>query len=123
MQMQRACRLPVALADALMADAQVAYGLPIGGVPASPPASFPLTLRPVVPIPNREQSAAIPRSGLRPRPGGIETPLRRGLWSQCARKSESSLPTPCGLRTVDCGLWTVDRGPWTAAPPLHRPSR
>jgi len=32
MQMERACLLPVAVAGALMADAHVGYGLPIGGV-------------------------------------------------------------------------------------------
>lgn len=34
-QMRRACRLPVALAGALMPDAHVGYGLPIGGVLAT----------------------------------------------------------------------------------------
>src|SRR6266704_5441735 len=35
MQMERACLLPVAVAGALMADAHVGYGLPIGGVLAT----------------------------------------------------------------------------------------
>src|SRR5438067_25534 len=35
MQMEKACLLPVAVAGALMADAHVGYGLPIGGVLAT----------------------------------------------------------------------------------------
>jgi tRNA-splicing ligase RtcB len=34
-QMVQACRLPVALAGALMPDAHIGYGLPIGGVLAT----------------------------------------------------------------------------------------
>ena len=39
MQMEKACLLPVAVAGALMPDAHVGYGLPIGGVlaKATPP--------------------------------------------------------------------------------------
>lgn len=40
-QMERACRLPVALAGALMPDAHVGYGLPIGGVLATENAVIP----------------------------------------------------------------------------------
>jgi tRNA-splicing ligase RtcB len=40
-QMQRACRLPVAVAGALMPDAHVGYGLPIGGVLATENAIIP----------------------------------------------------------------------------------
>jgi tRNA-splicing ligase RtcB len=40
-QMQRACRLPVAAAGALMPDAHVGYGLPIGGVLATENAIIP----------------------------------------------------------------------------------
>jgi tRNA-splicing ligase RtcB len=35
MQMEKACLLPVAVAGALMPDAHVGYGLPIGGVLAT----------------------------------------------------------------------------------------
>src|ERR1022692_1243091 len=35
MQMEKACLLPVSLAGALMPDAHVGYGLPIGGVLAT----------------------------------------------------------------------------------------
>jgi tRNA-splicing ligase RtcB len=41
MQMERACLLPVAVAGALMADAHVGYGLPIGGVLATENAVIP----------------------------------------------------------------------------------
>jgi tRNA-splicing ligase RtcB len=41
MQMDRACLLPVALAGALMPDAHVGYGLPIGGVLAADNAVIP----------------------------------------------------------------------------------
>src|SRR5208337_761292 len=41
MQMERACLLPVAVAGALMADAHVGYGLPIGGVLATKNAVIP----------------------------------------------------------------------------------
>ncbi|HNQ89106.1 MAG TPA: RtcB family protein [Verrucomicrobiota bacterium] len=41
LQMERACRLPVALAGALMPDAHVGYGLPIGGVLATDNAVIP----------------------------------------------------------------------------------
>ena len=41
MQMERACLLPVAVAGALMADAHVGYGLPIGGVLATEGAVIP----------------------------------------------------------------------------------
>ena len=34
-QMKNACKLPVAVAGALMPDAHVGYGLPIGGVLAT----------------------------------------------------------------------------------------
>ncbi len=40
-QMDRACTLPVAVAGALMADAHVGYGLPIGGVLATENAVIP----------------------------------------------------------------------------------
>ena len=40
-QMERACSLPVALAGALMPDAHVGYGLPIGGVLATDNAVIP----------------------------------------------------------------------------------
>ena len=40
-QMQRACALPVAVAGALMPDAHVGYGLPIGGVLATDNAVIP----------------------------------------------------------------------------------
>lgn len=40
-QMQRACQLPVAVAGALMPDAHVGYGLPIGGVLATEGAVIP----------------------------------------------------------------------------------
>src|SRR5438094_2872579 len=41
MQMERACLLPVAVAGALMPDAHVGYGLPIGGVLATENAVIP----------------------------------------------------------------------------------
>src|SRR3954469_13860511 len=41
MQMERACLLPVAVAGALMPDAHVGYGLPIGGVLATDNAVIP----------------------------------------------------------------------------------
>ena len=41
MQMERACLLPVAMAGALMPDAHVGYGLPIGGVLATENAVIP----------------------------------------------------------------------------------
>ena len=41
MQMERACLLPVAVAGALMPDAHVGYGLPIGGVLATEKAVIP----------------------------------------------------------------------------------
>ena len=40
-QMQNACALPVAVAGALMPDAHVGYGLPIGGVLATENAVIP----------------------------------------------------------------------------------
>src|ERR1043165_1746227 len=41
MQMEKACRLPVSVAGALMPDAHVGYGLPIGGVLATDNAVIP----------------------------------------------------------------------------------
>src|SRR5437667_11793099 len=41
MQMEKACLLPVSVAGALMPDAHVGYGLPIGGVLASDNAVIP----------------------------------------------------------------------------------
>src|SRR5882672_6199884 len=41
MQMERACLLPVSVAGALMPDAHVGYGLPIGGVLATEKAVIP----------------------------------------------------------------------------------
>src|SRR6266487_3049933 len=41
LQMEKACLLPVAVAGALMADAHVGYGLPIGGVLATENAVIP----------------------------------------------------------------------------------
>ena len=41
MQMEKACRLPVSVAGALMPDAHVGYGLPIGGVLATENAVIP----------------------------------------------------------------------------------
>ena len=40
-QMENACRLPVSVAAALMPDAHVGYGLPIGGVLATDNAVIP----------------------------------------------------------------------------------
>ena len=40
-QLKNACRLPVAVAAALMPDAHVGYGLPIGGVLATKNAVIP----------------------------------------------------------------------------------
>ena len=40
-QMKNACRLPVSVAGALMPDAHVGYGLPIGGVLATKNAVIP----------------------------------------------------------------------------------
>jgi tRNA-splicing ligase RtcB len=44
-QMANACALPVAVAGALMPDAHVGYGLPIGGVLATDNAVIPLRRR------------------------------------------------------------------------------
>lgn len=44
MQMEKACSLPVALAGALMPDAHVGYGLPIGGVLATDNAVIPFAV-------------------------------------------------------------------------------
>jgi tRNA-splicing ligase RtcB (3'-phosphate/5'-hydroxy nucleic acid ligase) len=44
MQMERACRLPVSMAGALMPDAHVGYGLPIGGVLAVENAVIPFAV-------------------------------------------------------------------------------
>src|SRR5438093_7790134 len=41
MQMEKACLLPVSVAGALMPDAHVGYGLPIGGVLATENAVIP----------------------------------------------------------------------------------
>src|SRR5207253_10504708 len=41
MQMERACLLPISVAGALMPDAHVGYGLPIGGVLATENAVIP----------------------------------------------------------------------------------
>ena len=41
MQMERACQVPVSVAGALMPDAHVGYGLPIGGVLATDNAVIP----------------------------------------------------------------------------------
>src|SRR5262245_13078306 len=43
-QMGRACQLPVSLAGALMPDAHVGYGLPIGGVLATDNAVIPFAV-------------------------------------------------------------------------------
>src|SRR5512134_3598495 len=43
-QMERACRLPVAVAGALMPDAHQGYGLPIGGVLATDNAVIPFAV-------------------------------------------------------------------------------
>src|SRR5512134_1017277 len=40
-QMERACQLPVSVAGALMPDAHIGYGLPIGGVLATDNAVIP----------------------------------------------------------------------------------
>ena len=44
MQMEKACLLPVAVAGAIMPDAHVGYGLPIGGVLATENTVIPLSL-------------------------------------------------------------------------------
>src|SRR5512134_348246 len=43
-QMERACQLPVSVAGALMPDAHVGYGLPIGGVLATDNAVIPFAV-------------------------------------------------------------------------------
>src|SRR5277367_5232976 len=48
MQMEKACLLPVAVAGALMPDAHVGYGLPIGGVLATENAVIPYAVGVVI---------------------------------------------------------------------------
>ena len=47
-QMDNACRLPISVAGALMPDAHVGYGLPIGGVLATENAVIPFAVDSIV---------------------------------------------------------------------------
>ena len=61
-QMKNACKLPVAVAGALMPDAHVGYGLPIGGVLATEDAVIPVRRRRRHRVPDEADRARPARS-------------------------------------------------------------
>src|SRR5690242_20940652 len=64
MQMEKACLLPVAVAGALMPDAHVGYGLPIGGVLATENAVIPYAVGVVIACSMKMKVLVVPVYGL-----------------------------------------------------------
>jgi tRNA-splicing ligase RtcB len=100
-QMERALRLPVAVAGALMPDAHVGYGLPIGGVLATGDAVIPyavgvdiacrmrLSIYPQSPIVLGQQAARFKKSLLEETRFGMN-----GQWDQYDRPQHAVLDDP-----------------------------
>ena len=82
MQMERACLLPVAVAGALMPDAHVGYGLPIGGVLATENAVIPYAVGVDIACRMKMTVLDIPARGLGTAPGSAHPRDRSGdaLW-------------------------------------------
>jgi tRNA-splicing ligase RtcB len=85
MQMERACLLPVAVAGALMADAHVGYGLPIGGVLATENAVIPYAVGVDIACRMKMTVLDLPLRDLEQKPDrlarAIETETRFGVGS------------------------------------------
>jgi tRNA-splicing ligase RtcB (3'-phosphate/5'-hydroxy nucleic acid ligase) len=77
-QMEQACRLPMAVAGALMPDAHVGYGLPIGGVLALENAVVPYAVGVDIACRMKLSIVDMPVSELRDRPHRFEDALQRG---------------------------------------------
>src|SRR5207249_11903087 len=91
-QMGRACQLPVAVAGALMPDAHVGYGLPIGGVLATENAVIPYAVGVDIACRMKMTVLDIPVRGLERRPDrltrAIEAETRFGVGANFRERRE-----------------------------------
>lgn len=91
-QMERACQLPVAVAGALMPDAHVGYGLPIGGVLATEGAVIPYAVGVDIACRMKLTVLDVPVSDLESRPEAlikaIESETRFGVGATFKRRRE-----------------------------------
>src|SRR5687767_15771560 len=76
-QMANACKLPVAAAGALMPDAHVGYGLPIGGVLATDNAVIPYAVGVDIACRMKMTVFDLPPSALADEPGRLAKALER----------------------------------------------
>ena len=99
-QMENACRLPVAVAGALMPDAHLGYGLPIGGVLATDNAVIPYAVGVDIACRMKLTVLDLPVSALADsgRPSS-RAPWRRRPASASARSSPSGGSTRSWTRT------------------------
>lgn len=88
-QMERACRLPIAVRGALMPDAHVGYGLPIGGVLATRDAIIPYAVGVDIACRMRLSVLDLPVSALRGQQErlvrAIETETRFGIGAEFSK--------------------------------------
>ncbi|MCC6321926.1 MAG: RtcB family protein [Phycisphaerales bacterium] len=143
-QMERACRLPVTAAGALMPDAHVGYGLPIGGVLATENAIIPYAVGVDIACRMRLTVLDLPASTLETDHGrerlerAIETETRFGIgasfkkprehavldaeWSDSPITSRNKDKARNQLGTSGSGNHFVEFGTLTLAEPVAAPA-
>jgi len=107
-QLRNACRLPVAIAGALMPDAHVGYGLPIGGVLATENAVIPYAVGVDIACRMKMTVLDLPVTAIRGQHerlvGAIETETRFGIGAKFREPNEHDV---------------MDED-WTVSPVTHR---
>ncbi len=103
-QMQQACRLPVARAAALMPDAHVGYGLPIGGVLACENAVIPYAVGVDIACRMKLSILDMPVDTLQSRSAAYVDSLQQGTRFGVGAKYDR--PRPHDVMDLD---WTVSR--------------
>ena len=114
-QMQNALRLPSAVRGALMPDAHVGYGLPIGGVLATEDAVIPYAVGVDIACRMKLQRLRRCRPRRRRRPGG-----RLERVAACARRPSASARSVRRATAATTRCWTHD---WTLTRLTARPAR
>jgi tRNA-splicing ligase RtcB len=119
-QMQNACRLPIAERGALMPDAHVGYGLPIGGVLATRGAVVPYAVGVDIACRMKLTVLDLPTHALQSQRdrliGAIETETRFGMGASFDRKGRKAGP----VRTADRREHSVMDDDWTVSPITQR---
>ncbi len=108
-QMRSACRLPVAVAGALMPDAHVGYGLPIGGVLATNNAVIPYAVGVDIACRMKLTVLDLPTTFLEKQRDrlkrAIETETRFGVGAEFGKRGE----TPCRRHDVLDEDWGITK--------------